>query len=93
MDEKLKIAVYDKIDDNIDTLFLSEEHTYTSVKATQNAFDNWYSDDVVYDFDRWYGENYWSVDLPDDDTQVLYVRNVPTTVVKLVHIYSTHTSE
>ena len=93
MNEKLKIAVYDKVDDEIDNLFLSEEHIYSSDKATQNAFDNWYSDDVTYDFDRWYGEDYWSVDSPDDDTQILYVNDIPRTVIKLVYIYDTHVLE
>jgi hypothetical protein len=93
MNEKLKIVVYDKVDDDIDGLFLSDEHFYASYRGTCSAFDNWYSDDVTYDFDRWYGENNWSVDSPDDDTQVLYVDDIPKTVVKLVHIYGTHVLE
>jgi len=92
--EKLKIAVYDKINDDVDGLFLSEEYVYSSDRSTQSAFDNWYSDDLTtYDFNRWYGENYWSVDASDDDTRILYVGGIPRTVVKLVHIYGKHVLE
>lgn len=92
--EKLKIAVYEKVDDDIDGLFLSEEYVYSSDRSTQSAFDNWYSDDLTtYDFDRWYGENNWSVDSPDDDTQVLYIDGIPKTVVKLVYIHGAQVLE
>ena len=93
LNEKLKIAIYDKIDD-VDGLFLSEEYAYSSDKSTQSAFDNWYADDIIiYDFNRWYGENYWSVNSPDDDTQILYVGGIPRTIVKLVHMYGKHILE
>lgn len=91
MDEKLKIAVYDKADDDIDGLFLSEEYFYASDRSTKSAFDNWYSDDLtIYDFNRWYGDDNWYTRYPDDDTLILFVDRVPRTVVKLVHIYGNH---
>jgi len=89
--EKFKIVVYNKIDEEINGLFLSDEHFYSSSRGTWSAFDNWFSDDVTYDFDRWYGEGNWSTEYPDEDTQILYIDNVPKQVVKLVHIYGSHT--
>lgn len=93
MNNKLKIAVYTKIDDDINGIFLADEYIYSSDKCTQSAFDNWYSDDNTYDFDRWYGENNWDLDAVDEDTQVLFIDNNPNTVVKLVHIHVPHVSE
>ena len=94
MDEKLKIAVYDRVDDYIDGLFLSEEYFYASNRSAQSAFDNWYSDDLtIYDFNRWYGDNNWYTDSPDDDTLILFVGGIPRTVVKLVNIYGGYTHE
>lgn len=92
--EKFKIVVYTRINNDINgLLFLSEEHFYSSSRSTWSAFDNWYSDDVTYEFDKLYGESNWSTEYPDEDTQILYVDNIPMMVVKLVHIYGTHLLE
>lgn len=80
-----KIVVY-SYEEAVNALLIDEEVVYPTLQLTTAYFDNWYAGED-YTFNRWFGEDNWYIDEPDETTKILMVNNEPRSLIKLVSIY------